>query len=287
MMGFFSSSTHVSTISTAARGWRATVTIMASTDGIQNIITASKTNITALNTIVAPTWVSAPSVRGTSAILWSCITTLVACVYTALHLNVPADTGTWAMLRLKASWVLVALLAPEIVVYMAISQLFAAWRLRNGLNELVDDDSIDLTYCFFVVMGGVEVRNIQPFASRRNQRPFLPISPETMLWLAKLGHRIRIEPKRINDKSKADAIQKCLVLFQATWMAVQCITRRAYGLPLTLLEVHTMVHVLCAAIIYAFWLKVRYLPLPHPELLSSIHRPADDEHKLQRASPSA
>lgn len=230
---------------------------MATTEGIETNITASETNITALNTILAPTWVSAPSIRGTSDILWSCITTLVACVYTALHLNVPGDTGTWAMFKLKASWVLVALLAPEIVVYMAISQLFAAWRLRNGLKELVDDDnSIDLTYCFFVVMGGVEVKNIHPFAWRRRLRPFLPVSPETMLWLARLGHRIRIDPKRISDKSKADAIQKCLIIFQATWMAVQCITRRAYGLPLTLLEVHTMVHVLCAAIIYAFWLKV-------------------------------
>lgn len=234
---------------------------MASAANIDQIITSSDNNLTALNTILAPQWVSAPLLRGTSSIIWSCVTTLVACVYTALHLNVPTDTSTRAMLKLKGLWVTIALLAPEIVVYMAISQLFAAWELKGKLHELFGDDcGIDLEYCFFVVMGGVELKNVHPDSlSSRGQRPFLSVSPEMMLWSAKLDRRMPVEGKRIQDKSKADLLQKCLVLFQATWMAVQCITRRALGLPLTILEVHTMVHVLCAAVMYAFWLKVRGL----------------------------
>lgn len=162
------------------------------------------------------------------------------------------------MLKLKGSWVTIALLAPEIVVYMAITQLFDAWKLKRDLHALFGDDcEIDLEYCFFVVMGGVELRNVHP--DLQSQRPFLSVSPEMMLWSAKLDRPMLVEPKRIQDKSKADLVQKCLVLFQATWMAVQCITRRALGLPLTILEVHTMVHVLCAAVMYAFWLKVRGL----------------------------
>lgn len=233
---------------------------MASTGSIDQIITSTDNNLTALNTILAPQWVSAPLLRGASSILWSCLSTLIACVYTALHLNVPTDTSTWAMLKLKGLWVTIALLAPEIVVYMAISQLFAAWELKRGLVELVGDDrGVDLEYCFFVVMGGVEARDIHPYSLSEGQRPFLSVSPEMMLWSARLDRLMPVEGKRIQDKSKADLLQKCLVLFQATWMAVQCITRRALGLPLTVLEVHTMVHVLCAAVMYAFWLKVRNL----------------------------
>lgn len=201
------------------------------------------------------------------------------------------------MIRLKAGWVMIALLAPEIVVYTAISQLYAAWRLKRRLRELFgddDDNGLDLTYRFFVVMGGVQVPNVHP--TQRVQHPFLPVSPETMLWLAKLGYRIAVGAKRIRDKSKADTIQKCLVPFQTTWMAVQCIARRLLGLPLTLLEVHTMVHVLCAAIMYGFWLKVGYTilrwPAPSPcshlsevSLLIRTQKPLD-VREPERADPA-
>jgi hypothetical protein len=63
----------------------------------------------------------------------------------------------------------------------------------------------------------------------------------------------------IEDRSKADFIQKGLVIVQVGWMVIQCTARRAYGLPLTLLEVHTMVHVVCALIMYLFWIKVSFL----------------------------
>src|ERR1700736_4279874 len=46
-------------------------------------------NLTALSTLTAPSWVYAPDYSGTSNILYSCLPTLVACIYTAIHLNVP------------------------------------------------------------------------------------------------------------------------------------------------------------------------------------------------------
>ncbi|KAI2777361.1 hypothetical protein F4815DRAFT_481826 [Daldinia loculata] len=39
-------------------------------------------------------------------------------------------------------------------------------------------------------------------------------------------------------------------------MVIQCISRKAYRLPLTLLEIHTMVHVVCAFILYICWFEV-------------------------------
>jgi hypothetical protein len=67
---------------------------------------------------------------------------------------------------------------------------------------------------------------------------------------------VYIPKTKIDAKRKADPIQKALVLLQASWLALQCVTRRAYGLPLTLLEVHTMVGVVCAIILYIFWFEV-------------------------------
>ena len=82
------------------------------------------------------------------------------------------------------------------------------------------------------------------------------LSAQGVLRLAKRGHWFYVSHETIDDKSKADYFQKILVLIQASWMAVQCIARHYYGLPLTLLEVHTMVHVACAMVFYACWLQV-------------------------------
>jgi hypothetical protein len=78
-----------------------------------------------------------------------------------------------------------------------------------------------------------------------------------VIWLVERGHWIPISKKNIDDKSKADYFQKLLVLIQVMWMVVQCIMRKIKSLPLSLLEIHTMVHVSCAVFLYLCWFKVR------------------------------
>ena len=70
--------------------------------------------------------------RGTWAILSTCIITLTLCVYTSLHLNVPAhrSSNTDAFFR-KAKYVIFGLLAPELIA-------FNAWRQRTVASSLVD-----------------------------------------------------------------------------------------------------------------------------------------------------
>lgn len=84
------------------------------------------------------------------------------------------------------------------------------------------------------------------------------LSPEGVIKLAKRGHWINIPRSKIRDKSKANSIQKALVFIQVSWMVGQCIARKINQLPLTILEVHTMVHVVCAIFLYVCWLKVGY-----------------------------
>ena len=82
------------------------------------------------------------------------------------------------------------------------------------------------------------------------------LSAKGVYQLAKCGHFVNIPDAKIQDKSKSNELQKCLVVFQVAWMAMQCIARKSYGLPLTLLEVHTMVHVVCALLLYICWFRV-------------------------------
>jgi hypothetical protein len=84
-----------------------------------------------------------------------------------------------------------------------------------------------------------------------NQR--LTISARGVALLAKCGHLPNIPEEDIVDKSKADGLAKFFVCLQAGWMLVQVIARAILNLPVTLLEVNTLGHVLCAFVIYVLW----------------------------------
>lgn len=103
-----------------------------------NLLQANKHNVTALDTIIAPSWVREPEFRGTFSILQTCILTLTACVYTALHLNVPnkKHSGWVGTVAHKARWVLLALVGPEAILLLAVGQLMAARKLREKLLSL-------------------------------------------------------------------------------------------------------------------------------------------------------
>lgn len=73
-------------------------------------------------------WQPEPLGRGTYGLLSSCILTMVLCVWTAVHLNLPEHRGhdhkylpSYQMGR-KMWWLLLGLFAPEIVAWTAFEQ---------------------------------------------------------------------------------------------------------------------------------------------------------------------
>lgn len=85
---------------------------------------------------IAPAWIDSPNIRGTLDILQSCILALIACIYTALHLDVPVKTAWHYIFLYKLKWVAITLFAPEIALYMAADRLRQAWNLRSKLRSL-------------------------------------------------------------------------------------------------------------------------------------------------------
>ena len=90
----------------------------------------------------------------------------------------------------------------------------------------------------------------------RDDLSFLTITPRGIIALARQGHFVDISTGDITDKCKADIFTKSLICIQVSWIVIQCIARKAAGYPLTLLEIHTMVHVVCALVLYVLWWKV-------------------------------
>lgn len=108
-------------------------------------------------------------------------------------------------------------------------------------------------------MGGFVVDVHEMALSMGRTLSKVTITSHGTAYLAQQGHFLDISRETISDKSKANLIGKGLICIQVTWMVIQCIARKGAGYPLTLLEVHTMVHVVCALILYTFWFAVSFV----------------------------
>ncbi|KAF6837083.1 hypothetical protein CMUS01_05136 [Colletotrichum musicola] len=251
-------------------------------DDTYQVIMQNRETTPALGTIPAPSLVFSPSTRGAMDIIWSCVITPFACVFTVLHLNIPAITKKYALINAKIRWALVAIIFPDIIFILAYSQFLAAQQLKKKLDRLRGKlpnmiyiaRKYGLQICFFVVMGGfhISIEDIKPGANftQREDIPYsLPVTPKGFLKLIELGQLeelSRVKESHCGERSKANYLQKTLVAFQVCWMGIQCGARAAQGLPITLLEFHTLAHVLYIPFLAWLWFH-KPLDISHPEIL--------------------
>lgn len=118
-------------------------------------------------------------------------------------------------------------------------------------------------YAYYVMMGGfaADVSDLHNVIKR------VTFTPDGILFLSELGRTPRVEKGEIEDKSKSDHIGKILVCLQVAWSIGQAVERKLAGYPTTMLEVHTIVHVVCALSLYALWYK-KSLNVAVPTILS-------------------
>ncbi|KAF2140459.1 uncharacterized protein K452DRAFT_359536 [Aplosporella prunicola CBS 121167] len=224
-------------------------------------------------------WVPEPTQRGTFGILSSCIVTTLLCVWSAVHLNIPQkedEERPWYAKHQfwrKIKWLFLALLAPELVAY-------GAWRQRRQAKNLLKDlenvkrkeqalankvnvpasdtewHSWKMMHAFYAIMGGFVLEdpgNDPSFLSESFTR--LTLSGPELSEVIQLRPNLvpKISEGEIDDKSKASRVAKAIVCVQAGWFIAQCITRMAQSLPISLLELNTLGHSICALVIYRFW----------------------------------
>lgn len=263
-------------------------------------------NVTVLNEEPAPPWMPSATTRGTADIIYSCVFTISLCVYTALHLNIPlnGENIRWQYLR-KAKWTLIGIIAPELVLYSAFDQFWTARGLSRSLCNEWDKickarkvsmvcvkshsnifslnterfgqekrlygtsntkrPDFSLSYGFYATMGGF----IMDTSELHDHYRTATLTPAGVRALGTQGCFFSIDEETIKDKSKAAVLGKGLVCCQVLWMVVQCLARKIAGYPLTILEIHTFVHVLCALGMYVLWFKVSRNHSHAPAHLSS------------------
>ena len=85
-----------------------------------------------------------PQDRSLVDIVRSCVLTIFACVYTALHPNIPdPKANDWQKFlgRLKMSFYM--LIAPEAVIWWAMRQWYGARRIAKDVNKISPGEQIE------------------------------------------------------------------------------------------------------------------------------------------------
>ncbi|TFK70852.1 hypothetical protein BDN72DRAFT_838379 [Pluteus cervinus] len=213
-------------------------------------------------------------------IIRSCVLTIAACVYRAIHPNIPKpepepEGNCWIRKpqfgRLKVT--VYALLAPEMIIFWAIRQWMGARLIVKQVNEALENTDSGITWTMahghFAQMGG--------FCREGNERVIF--APE-LIELIKHGHvnlkGLRLKEKDIYDRSKGDYLSQGFITLQTTWFILECVTRWIKDLPLAELEVITLAYATLNIATFLIWLT-KPLNVNRPNYLEIYNSPPSVE----------
>jgi hypothetical protein len=247
-------------------------------------------------------WQSAPNQRGTIDILWSCASTLFICVWVMMHLNIPSRRDRkWTIYLRKAKWLVLGVLAPELVMLFASGQWASAKRSVRAMRQLKEtranceekkekrEDKWTMTHAFYAESGGFML-TVPDCGGMQ-----FPITAKQIHWLVE--HDFLDIPciarEEIWDKSKADFFAKAVAAMQVGWFVIQFIARGVQNLPITLLEVATLALISCSAASFFFWfckpldvglstiLEMKRTSAGQPQTIATVLLSAGDDAKQQ------
>ncbi|KAH9953500.1 hypothetical protein BC827DRAFT_1146040 [Russula dissimulans] len=182
--------------------------------------------------------------RSLGDIIRSCILTILLCTWVSMHPNIPSPDERWPRIAWRrAGLMILALIAPEVVIGWALRQRQAAAELAEERKG----EGWTLTHGFFAIMGG--------FMEYEGNQPIRVLLPEELesYSLTGNGDFPRVSKAEIDDRSKGDAISKAVVILQTSWFVTQCIARGVQRLPITELELATVAFAALNFVIYVLW----------------------------------
>ncbi|KAF8315083.1 uncharacterized protein EI90DRAFT_366493 [Cantharellus anzutake] len=189
------------------------------------------------------------------SMVYSCLLTIFACIWTAIHPDVPKQYSAWS-LRFKSRniqmmWTLVS---PEVIVAAAWDEFSEAWRISKR-SDIDFSQGWTFTHSYFVIMGG--------FVDSSKREAVIPTQdedPSTLFEkypgvIDKSGdHRkVAVTKEQILDRSKGDFFAKSIVVLQLLWFTTQYVGRWASHLPRSQLEAMTLAYAALSILVCALW----------------------------------
>ncbi|KLO05221.1 hypothetical protein SCHPADRAFT_839669 [Schizopora paradoxa] len=194
-------------------------------------------------------WAADPSCRWTFGIALLCLSTTIICIWSSVHRDIHLKRlPTMPSLIRDAPLALVALFAPELMFYFALNQYLCARNLVKIAKRFESRQRhFTLKHGFYATMGGFVLEN-----ASGHPRKLTSYGAEQFMDLHfDLVPNLSLES--ISDREKSTNLGKALLIVQVVWFCLNCISRLAERLPLTLLEVTTLAHGLFTLLSYAMW----------------------------------
>ena len=118
-------------------------------------------------------------------------------------------------------------------------------------------------------MGGFVLDTREPISIADETTRF-SLTPSGVLHLMQHAPHLipNISLDALEDRSKVNSLSKAALVFQVLYFCVSCVMRRVARLPLSLLEVTTLAHALCALCTYAVW-WTKPLDILEPTIITS------------------
>lgn len=215
-----------------------------------------------------PSWQPESKSRGTWRLLFSCTITMCLCLWVSIHEDVELNRNSKKRLLSKIGLVIFGVLAPEKILFSATSQLLDAKHARKKWDEKVGvlmgpyQSCFGLEGGFFLCMGGFTLG--KPDCFGHHPRAITRKEFE-LLTLDELSVPPELNRSFFAERGKSNALAKLLTAFQVLGMFIEFGFRQATGLPVTILEIHVIVHVLRTAALYGlYWYKPQGVLEPIP-----------------------
>ncbi|ESK87554.1 hypothetical protein Moror_2003 [Moniliophthora roreri MCA 2997] len=224
-------------------------------------------------------------------ILWNCFSLVFICTWVAIHPNVPkVGKHIVEVIRDYVFIMVVALIAPELIILWAMRQWYAAHEIANKYK----DYDWGLCNAYLVIMGGFALYDGEKFVRYIWDREGFDddeimiamdllretVSHDERKEVEQTANRIRREYQCLlrfllakgfitttEDEVRCnlnhgDALSKLIAVLQTAWFITQCIARATEGVAITQIEIITLALAVLNFVTYYMWwhkpLRVRF-----------------------------
>jgi hypothetical protein len=230
-------------------------------------------------------WTTSPNARGTFEIISSCIFTLSLCCWTAVHPDVGNPEWTSRRRFAERSYCfLLAIVVPEVVVFLAFTEWCIASDLTKSLKQLhVREGRWEAIHSFYCIMGGLRISRAEP---GQGHIPYFAIFD--LIASGQVNPKDMPSSRTIRNKSKQDTLIKILTLLQVGSFITRVVARAVDRLPITTLEFSTLAFLPGTICMIVFWWNKPY-DIANPTTVimrDPLYAPAQGYYSINYSGPN-
>ncbi|KAF8331654.1 uncharacterized protein EI90DRAFT_2920002 [Cantharellus anzutake] len=176
------------------------------------------------------------------SIIYACLSTILACIWTAVHPDIPGGSRkTWMFKSTRIGLTMISLVLPEYILMIAWEDFLNSWRISKKCETV---QGWTFTHSYFVAMGGF----LDP-----SQKAVKPMDLQLYPGIIGKSGKVAITQEQILDRNKGDPFTKLFIVLQLLWFITQYVGRWVGHLHRSQLETMTLAYAALFVIVYMLW----------------------------------